>query len=117
MNKIKGYILHACVTIAILLMPFSFIAPKTSYYLAFQSFVIERTWWRLFQKRVVRTKFDIYVFITLNGKWVIDKTSQTTYLKLTLKWQQESSDNNHEDDKSCQCHIEYKKNPSSSPYK
>ena len=24
----------------------------------------ERTWWRLFQNRVVRTKFDIYVFIT-----------------------------------------------------
>ena len=24
----------------------------------------ERTWWRLFRKRVVRTKFNIYVFIT-----------------------------------------------------
>ena len=23
----------------------------------------ERTWWRLFQKRIVRTKLDIYVFI------------------------------------------------------
>ena len=23
----------------------------------------ERTWWRLFQKRIVRTKFDIYGFI------------------------------------------------------
>ena len=23
----------------------------------------ERTWWRLFQKRLVLTKFDIYVFI------------------------------------------------------
>jgi hypothetical protein len=23
----------------------------------------ERTWWRLFQKRVVRIKLDIYVFI------------------------------------------------------
>jgi hypothetical protein len=33
------------------------------YYLAFQSFDFDRTWWRLFQKRVVRTKFDIYVFI------------------------------------------------------
>ena len=29
------------------------------YYLAFQSFDLERTWWRLFQKRVMRTKFDI----------------------------------------------------------
>jgi hypothetical protein len=25
----------------------------------------ERTWWRLFQKRVVRTKFVVYVFIAL----------------------------------------------------
>ena len=25
----------------------------------------ERTWWRLFKKRVVRTKFDIYVFISV----------------------------------------------------
>ena len=29
----------------------------------FQSVGIERHWWRLFQKRAVRTKFDIYVFI------------------------------------------------------
>ena len=28
-----------------------------------KSFDFERTWWRLFQKRVVHTKFDIYVFI------------------------------------------------------
>ena len=28
---------------------------------------LDSTWWRLFQKRVVRTKFDIYVFIyTIN---------------------------------------------------
>ena len=31
--------------------------------LAFQYFDFECTWWKLFQKRVVRTKFDIYVFI------------------------------------------------------
>ena len=42
---------------------FGFIAPKPLDYLAFQSFGFERTWWRLFQKRIVRTKFDIYVFI------------------------------------------------------
>jgi hypothetical protein len=45
--------------------PFYFIAPKT--YLAFQSFDFERTWWRLFQKRVVHTKFDIFVFILTNN--------------------------------------------------
>jgi hypothetical protein len=27
--------------------------------------MLERTWWRLFQKRVVRTKFYTYVFIWL----------------------------------------------------
>jgi hypothetical protein len=42
-------------------MPFDFITPKHLYYLAFQSFDFEHTLWRLFQKRVVRTKFDIYV--------------------------------------------------------
>ena len=31
----------------------------------------EPTWWRLFQKRVMRTKFDIYVFIPifLHSNW------------------------------------------------
>ena len=42
---------------------FGFIAPTILNYLAFQSFDFEHTWWRLFQKRVVRTRFDIYVFI------------------------------------------------------
>ena len=32
-------------------------------YLSFQPFDFEHTWWRLFQKRVVRIQFDIYVFI------------------------------------------------------
>ena len=32
-------------------------------YLVFQSFDIECTWWKLFQKHVVHTNFDIYVFI------------------------------------------------------
>ena len=46
-------------------MLFDFIAPKTLIYLAFQSFDFERTWWMLFQKRVVRTKLDSYGFITV----------------------------------------------------
>ena len=50
--------------LAILFMPFGCIAPKTFNYLAFQSFEFKHTWWRLFQKRVVHTKFDIYVFIS-----------------------------------------------------
>jgi hypothetical protein len=36
---------------------------QLSNYLTFKHFDIERTWWRLFQKRVVRSKFDIYVLI------------------------------------------------------
>jgi hypothetical protein len=37
-------------------------------YFVFQSFDFENTctWWSLFQKRVVHTKFDIYVFIIHN---------------------------------------------------
>jgi transcription initiation factor IIE alpha subunit len=34
--------------------------PKTLNYLTFQSFHFERTWWRLFQKRVMCINFDIY---------------------------------------------------------
>ena len=32
-----------------------------------QSYNYECTWWSLFQKRVVRTKFYIYGFITITG--------------------------------------------------
>jgi len=33
----------------------------------------ERTWWTLLQKRVMRNKFDIYVFITIAymALWVV----------------------------------------------
>ena len=51
------------VYLAILLRAFGFIASKTVHYSAFQSFHFERIWWRFFQKRVVRAKFDTYVFI------------------------------------------------------
>ena len=50
--------------LAILIRTFVFFAPKTLNYLIFKSFNFERTWWRWLQKRVMRTKFDIYVFIT-----------------------------------------------------
>jgi hypothetical protein len=65
-SKLWILILHTCGTSTnlILFRPFGFIAPKILNYLAFQSFDFRRTRWRLFQKRVVHTKFDIYVFIT-----------------------------------------------------
>jgi hypothetical protein len=46
-------------------VPVWFHSSQTLNYLAFQSFDFERTWWRLFQKRVVRSKFNIHVFISL----------------------------------------------------
>ena len=50
----------------ILFMSFGFIARKNFNYFAFQFCYFERTWWRLFQKRVVRTKLDIYDVIIVD---------------------------------------------------
>ena len=50
-------------------------------YLAFQPFDFERSWWKLFQKRVVRTKFDIYVFITLFRNCQLKKIYLIIYIK------------------------------------
>jgi hypothetical protein len=38
-------------------------------YLAFQSFDYQFTWWKLFQKRVVRTKLDIYVLVKIQHQY------------------------------------------------
>jgi hypothetical protein len=45
--------------LALLFMLFGLIPPTTLNYVALKSF--ERTWWRLFQKRLVSTKFEIHV--------------------------------------------------------
>ena len=45
--------------------PLVLLLPKRLIILVFQSFYFERTWWWLFQKRVVRTNFDIYGFISI----------------------------------------------------
>jgi hypothetical protein len=44
---------------SILFRSFGLIAPKTLIYLAFDCV---RTWWSLFQKRSVRTNYDIYYY-------------------------------------------------------
>ena len=44
-------------------MSFGFIAHKQ---LSFQYLDMERTRWRLLQKRIVHTKFDIYIFIDVH---------------------------------------------------
>jgi hypothetical protein len=54
--------------LVILFTTFGFTCSKTLLnYLAFQSFNYKRTRWRLFQQRVMRTKFDTYVLITHNN--------------------------------------------------
>ena len=47
--------------------PLVLLLPNTFKLFSCYYFEFERTWWRLFQKRVVRTKFDIYIcIITFN---------------------------------------------------
>jgi len=63
-----------------------FIAPKDLkkiYFMAFLYFNFERTWWRLLQKPVARTKLDIYVFIT--SKCLIKCVCPGMYLLIVLK--------------------------------
>jgi hypothetical protein len=52
---------------------FGFIAPKHLniiwQYLSNLS-ILSATWWSLFQKRVVRTNFDIYVYIIVEWRHV-----------------------------------------------
>ena len=48
--------------LGILLKSFGFITPNHFYILWISNLsIVSVTWWRLFQKRVVHTKFDIYV--------------------------------------------------------
>jgi hypothetical protein len=48
-------------------------------YLSFQSFDFECTWWGLFQKRVMHTKFDIYFSITLKQTKLLLTLFQLNY--------------------------------------
>jgi hypothetical protein len=47
--------------------------------LAFQFFDFERIWGRLFQKRVVRTKLDIYVVIE-QVRYITMETKEVTHI-------------------------------------
>ena len=63
----------ALAVVAILIRHWFIYFQRLCNYFAVQSFHYElRYWWRLFQKRVVRTKFDIYVLIIVStclGWW------------------------------------------------
>ena len=62
-------------------------------YLSFQSFDYERTWWRLIQECVVRTKLNIYVFIIIaifymwscRKRWIYISKYIYLYLRLKIK--------------------------------
>ena len=58
-----------------------FIAPRTLNCLVFQSSDFERIWWWLFQKRVVRTEFDICVFIRYIYFWNLQFQHNTIFIK------------------------------------
>ena len=61
--KTKVLLPHAYVILVDFAYPLVLFLQTLLNYLAFQSFDFERIWWMLFQKRVLRYKFDIYVFI------------------------------------------------------
>ena len=46
--------------------PFGLLTPKRIYiiWLSMFFFYNKRTWWMLFQKRVINTRYDIYAFTT-----------------------------------------------------
>jgi hypothetical protein len=52
-----------------MVIPFRFFG-FPAMYLDFQSFDFERTWWSLFRKLVVPTNLDIYVYITITGRYL-----------------------------------------------
>jgi hypothetical protein len=45
-----------------------------------KSFGFERTWWMLFQKRGMRTKFDIYVFISYDITEILLKVETSSVM-------------------------------------
>ena len=69
----------------VLFRTFGFIARKTLNYLAFQSVDFERTSCRLFQKHIMRTKFDIYVLITMIVIYYTDRHNCINYC-IVVHW-------------------------------
>ena len=68
--------------LAILFTPFGFMAPKTLFYLAFSSFDYECTLWRLFQKCVVHTKFEMNALCCLAEWYHYPKSSWWNYMRI-----------------------------------
>ena len=62
---------------------FKYFVFECTWWRLFKYFVFECTWWRLFQKRVMHTKFDIYVF---NSEIEIISMAQIIYLIFYFRW-------------------------------
>jgi hypothetical protein len=72
-NELQQHIWSDNESFKCVLLPYSHLMLKNWYayrYFGFKYYGFERTWWRLLQKRVVRTKFDIYVFIVIESNMV-----------------------------------------------
>jgi len=72
------------------------LVPNLEIILSFQSLDFECTWWRLFQKHIVHTKFDIYVFIKLLNHCLISSIKSRyfrIYNFMTLKTCKNSKQN------------------------
>jgi hypothetical protein len=50
------------------------------------SFDLERTWWQLFQKRVMCTQFDIYVLIIITGYHPPSASTLTWFIRYVYYW-------------------------------
>ena len=61
-----------------------YFSPILLHYLAFQSFDFERTWWRLFQKRIEWIKFDIYAFIDCRTTKILNLNAPTEWKHWTI---------------------------------
>jgi hypothetical protein len=61
-----------------------YLLPKIKNRCVFQSDDIERTWWRLYKKRVVRTKLDIYICIIFKLQWREQGHKQITFDQVEL---------------------------------
>jgi len=64
-----------------------FLFHQFSNYLPFQSFDYERTWWMLFQKRVVSTKFDICFYYNFKSILHLNCSScLSNYCLFSIQW-------------------------------
>ena len=91
---ISNYVISRCCLF--LLGPLFFLRQNTFNLCDFTIFDFQRTWWRLFQKRVMRTKLDIYSFIIFFKSTEKKKTPQHfQYAKMLTLTRGKHGSNSH----------------------